>query len=124
MALLGPYATEAEAIAVCADFEPCCDGVGEPLDGHPDIEMVVDGGPFAGTHTLVWTVSKWVGTFGVSPVYRWELSCAAGVWTLTLFEDDVQIRTDTYELLDCDPFALTFDAAEFSADSPVTASVA
>lgn len=129
MALIGPYTTQALAEAACAEFAPtpsaCCDGAGELLETHPDIELVVSGGTYGGTFTLVWGGTYWADAFVVSATdYEWRLSCAAGVWTLDLFEEGVEILDETDEPAGCDPLALSFAGATFGAEAPITAAVA
>jgi hypothetical protein len=130
VALIGPYATEAEAIAACAEFipgSPCCDGDGESLEAHPDIELVVSGGTYNGTHTLIWDgSSNWLSVPAVvgEDTYYWRLYCTEGVWTLVLYVNDVPVGTETDEPEDCDPLALSFTGATFGAEAPVTAAVA
>lgn len=121
MALTGPYATEAEAIAVCTgsvpcDDEPCYDGPTGPLNGNPEIDIDLDGV----TVKLTYGGGVWSGTEGG---FTWELTCVAGVFTLYKKDGggDV-VKSGTAISQACDPaFELVFDSADMGTTADVTA---
>ena len=124
MALTGPYATQALAWAACGDYAPCCDTEGNTLAGYPDLELVVSGGTYAGTYTLVWG-TYWGDTFVIGEDnYEWRLSCSGGTWTLALYQNGSPFLSETDTPGACDPFALSFSQTNFGADSPLTVAVA
>lgn len=128
MALTGPYATQALALAACADYAPCCDTPGNTLADHPDLELVVSGGTYAGTYTLAWDGTNYIVTFlvGGETLHLWRLNCSGGTWTLSLYEGEgtTLLASETSTNGVCDPFSLSFSQTNFGADSPLTVAVA
>lgn len=118
----GSYVNDPTCGGGCPEPESaCCDEEGESLADHPDLELVVPDGPYAGTYTLEWDTDHWGAFF---EPYSWELTCAAGVWTLTLHEGEDLKGTDTDEPEECEPLALTFPGVNFSSAGDLTVSVA
>jgi len=125
VAFMGPYATRALAEAACTppcDDEPCYDGVGGPLAGHPGVTIDGTNAEYPGTYPLVWGGAYWSGTFSAEGNdYEWRLSCAAGVFTLELWKGGTIRDTSTATAQACDPsFALVFDGTLYNGTGDIT----
>lgn len=105
------------------DDEPCFDGPGGPLAGHPDQSLTVVDGTWAGTFTLAWAGSYWTG-MGESAAIEWRLSCAGGVWTLERRRFGVLVATGTATAASCDPYGLVFAPMGGGGSSDITAELA
>lgn len=103
-----------EATGSCPEILTCLDGTGEPLEGHPDIEVVIPDGVNAGTYTFVW--DSGLGYYVDAPSY--SLICTAGSWLLRLGYDEVA------ETVIDSPFGLVFDGTIYGSTGDVTAEVA
>lgn len=94
---------------------------GEPLNGHPPIEVVVVGGPHAGTHNFTWDAGDSRYEDGTDTLTQ------VGVeWTLVLGADSGDTSSGTYFprfSTDSRPFGMIWDKDDFGATQNVTASL-
>lgn len=98
----------------------CCDGVGESLEAHPSLELVIPDGPNAGTYPLVDNGYQWVHLAGTPPI---GLFCLYGAWRLAVIGSGSRSGVGYAASGSCDPFGLVFAGAEFDATGDITASV-
>lgn len=114
-----PYLTvSCRPCAPVLDIGECCDGADGPLNGHPDLEMVVPDGPNAGTYTLTWNAGS--SQYQYVGAVTFKVTCTAGAWTL---QTDGGGTTGTLTA-SCDPFGLTFPGAAAGGTGDITVSLA
>jgi len=125
-------ASAGDGIDLCADDVPGsvsgsgggevigdCDGVGEELEDHPPLEIVIPDGPSAGTYTLLYNGLQWENSTFSPPI---SLFATSGMWRLAVAGTEIDIGWATAG--SCSPFGLVFAGTTFGGTGDITVSVA
>lgn len=97
----------------------CCDGLGEYLASHPNVNALVPtDNVMTGGYVLVWGGSVYdSGSFEYPSPWEFihfELSCSGGVFAFKCYRNGVVIASGTATSQSCDPFGLVFNQSDFA----------